>query len=379
MAPIAGIGSMTLCRAPVARPFNVTRASDASPKQLRLRSRGPCPAQASSSEEDSEPSTSGRSPAPRQRAPFPFAPVAAIASLGVLETGYLTLTKLTGSEIACPLSGGCASVLSSDFASFWGIIPLSAVGVLAYGAVAALSIAGWKTVKKEDEDAESPLRTAVLAGSLLLGTTSAYLMWILFSAFPGEICPWCIGSATLSGSIVALALSGLQKRELEEAAAPGAGLAAATLLALTLGLGTPDASQAGTGITELEYKQPVVTTESPAEATSLAARLRAVGAEMYGAFWCSHCYEQKQIFGKAAMEEFPYVECFPEGWRQGIDMAPACKAANLEGFPTWVIGSQRLEGAQELATLEKALAKAEAELAAGTATTTGETVEVAVN
>ena len=34
---------------------------------------------------------------------------------------------------------------------------------------------------------------------------------------------------------------------------------------------------------------------------------------MYGAFWCSHCYEQKQAFGAAAMEAFPYVECFPEG------------------------------------------------------------------
>ena len=375
MAQIVGIGS-TLCRAPLARSLRST--VDVPYKHPRFALKNTCSSLGKDTNErsDSDASTSGRdTTASRLRAPFPFAPVAALSSLGVLETGYLTLTKLTGSEIACPLSGGCASVLSSDFASFWGLVPLSAVGMLAYGAVAAVALAGLFAVQNSDEDLESPLRTAVLGGGLLLGTTSAYLMWILFTAFPGEICPWCIGSAALSGSIVALSLSNLQKRELEEAFAPGAGLAAATLLALTFGLGTPDASQAGTGITSLEYKQPVVTTDSPPEAKSLAQRLRAAGAQMYGAFWCSHCYEQKQIFGKAAMEEFPYVECFPEGWKQGIDMAPVCKEANLEGFPTWVIGSQRIEGAQELETLEAALDKAEAEVAAGS----GATVDVAAS
>ena len=317
--------------------------------------RRPCVVKSS---DNNHPSTSGRETA-RLRPPFPFSPVAALASLGVLETGYLTLTKLTGSAVACPLSGGCASVLSSDFASLWGAVPLSAVGMLVYGGVAAVSMYGMKIVLRGDEDTESSLRTAVLSGGLLLGTTSAYLMYILFTAFPGEVCPWCISSAALSTAIMGLALSNLQRRELEEAAAPGAGLAAATLLALTLGLGTPDASQAGTGITELEYKQPEVTTVSPVEAKTLAARLKAAGAQMYGAFWCSHCYDQKQIFGKDAMAEFPYVECFPDGWKQGIEIAAACKAADLNGFPTWVIGGQRIEGAQSLDTLQAALEKNE--------------------
>jgi len=92
----------------------------------------------------------------------------------------------------------------------------------------------------------------------------------------------------------------------------------------------------------------------------LAQRLRDAGAKMYGAFWCSHCYEQKQEFGKGAMDVFPYVECFPEGWKQGIEMDPACKEANLEGFPTWVIGSERLEGEQPLEVLQSALDKTSA-------------------
>lgn len=33
-------------------------------------------------------------------------------------------------------------------------------------------------------------------------------------------------------------------------------------------------------------------------------------------FSCSHCYDQKEDFGAQAMADFPYVECFPEGWQK---------------------------------------------------------------
>jgi hypothetical protein len=47
---------------------------------------------------------------------------------------------------------------------------------------------------------------------------------------------------------------------------------------------------------------------------------------MYGAFWCTHCYDQKQEFGQQAMAEFPYVECFPQGW----------KKVSVEGHGVWL-------------------------------------------
>lgn len=37
---------------------------------------------------------------------------------------------------------------------------------------------------------------------------------------------------------------------------------------------------------------------------------------MYGAFWCSHCFSQKQLFGKEVETKFPYVECYPDGWQR---------------------------------------------------------------
>ena len=60
----------------------------------------------------------------------------------------------------------------------------------------------------------------------------------------------------------------------------------------------------------------MVMKESPAGAADLAKRLKTAGAQMYGAFWCSHCFDQKQDFGKEAMADFPYVECYPDGVHQ---------------------------------------------------------------
>ena len=61
-------------------------------------------------------------------------------------------------------------------------------------------------------------------------------------------------------------------------------------------------------------QQPRVTEASNSKTVDLAKRLKAAGAKMYGAFWCSHCFEQKQAFGKEAMADFPYVECYPDGY-----------------------------------------------------------------
>lgn len=59
-----------------------------------------------------------------------------------------------------------------------------------------------------------------------------------------------------------------------------------------------------------------VTTQSTDRGQQLAKRLKDAGARMYGAFWCSHCHEQKEAFGSQAMQDFPYVECYPNGFHK---------------------------------------------------------------
>lgn len=46
---------------------------------------------------------------------------------------------------------------------------------------------------------------------------------------------------------------------------------------------------------DLPYFTTEITTPSSPFAISLAKHLNAIGAKMYGAFWCSHCVEQKQV------------------------------------------------------------------------------------
>jgi hypothetical protein len=54
-------------------------------------------------------------------------------------------------------------------------------------------------------------------------------------------------------------------------------------------------------------------------------------AKMYGLYWCPHCLDQKEMFGKA-FQYVPYQECAIKGSRE---MVPACKAAGAKQFPSW--------------------------------------------
>jgi phage baseplate assembly protein gpV len=71
-------------------------------------------------------------------------------------------------------------------------------------------------------------------------------------------------------------------------------------------------------------------------------------AKMYGAYWCPHCAEQKEMF-ESSFHYVPYVECGVPGSR---DEAPACKDAGIKHFPTWQFADgERQEGTQTLLTL----------------------------
>lgn len=56
------------------------------------------------------------------------------------------------------------------------------------------------------------------------------------------------------------------------------------------------------------------------------------GVKMYGAWWCPHCVEQKEMFG-ASFEYAPYTECGIKGKTQG--QAQVCKDENVMHYPTW--------------------------------------------
>jgi hypothetical protein len=67
---------------------------------------------------------------------------------------------------------------------------------------------------------------------------------------------------------------------------------------------------------------------------AFAKCLAAKQVKMYGLSWCSHCVDQKHMFG-AAFHYVPYVEC---GIAASKEETPECKAAGLNLFPTWQFG-----------------------------------------
>jgi hypothetical protein len=83
---------------------------------------------------------------------------------------------------------------------------------------------------------------------------------------------------------------------------------------------------------------------------AFAQCLSAKGAKMYGAYWCPHCADQKEMFG-SSFEYAPYIECGVKG-----SHAPAqvCTDAEVKHYPTWVFADgSRVEGSHSLEFLSQ--------------------------
>lgn len=107
----------------------------------------------------------------RSQRKLPYKGILALALGGTALTAYLTASKLSGAPVVCGASGGCGSVLNSDYASIFGI-PLSLLGLGAYSATAALAFKG-VTAKS----AKQPISDyGVLAGGAVLASCSASLL-----------------------------------------------------------------------------------------------------------------------------------------------------------------------------------------------------------
>ena len=84
------------------------------------------------------------------------------------------------------------------------------------------------------------------------------------------------------------------------------------------------------------------------EQMAVSEHLRRIGALFYGAWWCPACFKQKNVFGKQAGANLPYVECDKtENGRK------RCRAAEISAYPTWVMGDKRLVGLQSLDALKR--------------------------
>lgn len=90
-------------------------------------------------------------------------------------------------------------------------------------------------------------------------------------------------------------------------------------------------------------------TQDKAYLEALAKYMTKQGMVLYGAYWCPHCKEQKELFGDAA-QFLDYVECDAKGVGANPD---ECVAKGIEGYPTWIYNGQKYSGTQSIDTLAK--------------------------
>jgi uncharacterized membrane protein len=253
-------------------------------------------------------------------------PLLALSLLGIGLTAYLSWTEWIGSSVkGCVVGSSCDVVLSSRWATLFGV-PTARWGMLAY-----VTLAGTAFIPRVDRHWWSAW-TVAFFGALY----SAYLTVISLTIL-GAACPYCLTSLALMTSILSLVtyqrpstLEGFSWRRWLSRAVP---VAVAIIVVLHL------------NYTGVLGEPPAV--EDPT-ARALAIHLTRSGAKMYGAHWCSHCQQQKAIFGAAA-SRLPYVECSPGG--QGTPQTDECRSARITTYPTWIINGKRIEEVLTLAQL----------------------------
>ncbi len=302
--------------------------------------------------------------------------IGAISIAGAILTAYLTFTKLTGGEPVCNFEAtagaGCGGVLNSPYATVFGL-PLSLFGCLAYLSMAGFALIPLGISQEQNKNLKKQLENTtwwlLLAGSIAMTVFSAYLMYVLAIEIK-TVCPYCIGSALFSLSLLILTITGRDWEDLGQIVFTGFIVGLLTIV-VTLGIysGVNSSIAQANGTTEeivdadglIAIPEPVgdpkppkgweINTTSGKAEIDLAKHLTATGAKKYGAFWCPHCYEQKQLFGKEAFAEINYFECDPQGKNPQRE---ACVAAGIQSFPTWEIEGKFYPGtktAEELAKL----------------------------
>ena len=270
--------------------------------------------------------------------------MAVLATIGVIDTGSITLNRwgVIGS-LSCPGGAeGCDKVLNSPWGSVFGQ-PLSLFGLLAYGSVLVMALL--PLVLKGE--ARTSVNGLSWWGLFLLSAGMAIFSLVLVGVMAFQIkafCTFCLMSALISVSLFVLSLIG---GEWEDTGALIFRGVLTTLAVGLIGLGWATSMNRPEATTGPGMPIPVVSASTPAT-LALAEHLTSTGAVMYSAYWCPHCHDQKELFGKEATAKLKIVECAPDGRNS---QAALCASKNIQGFPTWEIKGQLDSGQKTLSKL----------------------------
>ena len=276
--------------------------------------------------------------------------IAILSTIGIVDTGSITL-KNWGlfNSLSCPgVNKGCEAVLNSP----WGTlikndqydIPLSFAGLLTYSTILLIVlILSLKIISPKQKIYKSFwwLLYLISCGSSVFSILLISIMIIKIKSF----CFFCLLSAILSFSIFILSIIGARFENRETMFYRGLIIAFTVLIGGLIWSNQVDPARANEINLPKENISPPITTVSSIEKINFAKFLNDNNIVMYSAYWCPHCNDQKQLFGKKAVEELIIVECAKDGKNNQYNL---CQEKGIEGFPSWEINNEIYSGTMSL-------------------------------
>ena len=278
-----------------------------------------------------------------------------LGTIGVIDTGTITLNKfgLIG-NISCPGGlEGCDKVLNSPWGNLFQAngfsIPLSLAGLSSYLLILLMAIIPFLPGIAEIKQALS--RNTwwgiffISCGMTVFSFLLLGIMILKIDAF----CFFCVLSTLLSLLILISTLIGGGWDDFGDLMFKGFIFSIIILLGGFIWSSSVDPSQKETSFTNQGVAPPVETISSPAK-IALANHLSINGITMYNAYWCPHCHDQKEMFGKEAVSKLLLVECAKDGKN---NQSSLCEKKGITGFPSWEINGKIESGIKSLEELAK--------------------------
>jgi len=279
--------------------------------------------------------------------------ISILSTVGIIDTGSITLNKWGWiGNLNCPGGiDGCDKVLNSHWGTLFQTnnfsIPLSLIGLISYLLILLMAIFPLIPIFKSQKNNISQL---TWWGLFYLSTSTFIFSIILISIMIFKIkafCFFCILSCLISLSLLLLNLFGGNWEDYGKLFFRGFLMSVAVLLAGLIWSSSVDPSTKEIS-NNIQGMPPAVIAISSSEKIKLAEHLTKKGAVMYNAYWCPHCHDQKEMFGKEATKKLNLVECAKDGYNNKRDL---CEAKGITGFPSWEINGSIDSGVKTLKEL----------------------------
>ena len=284
--------------------------------------------------------------------------MAILATIGVIDTASITFNKWGWiGTLSCPgETFECDKVLNSAWGTIFEndifSIPLSFIGLLSYLIILIMVIIPLFNIFKENNGYLIKNNWQIIFTlSCGMSVFSLVLIWLMIFKI-NAFCLFCILSAFLSILLLILSVVGGTWEDYRELLLKGFLLSFSILIISLIWSNAVDPKRSVQSFANNQEEgiPPRVKSSSDLEKIALAKHLRKKGAIMFSAYWCPHCHDQKEMFGKEAVQELKIIECAKNGKNNRSDL---CELKAIEGYPSWEINGEIISGVQSLKDLSE--------------------------